>query len=424
MPKSFLGRASCLPVGTLRASVLIAALGLAGAASAAAPGSDPLPGLGTNEPAPAALLTPDLPGTDRSAVLEPVSSCAELDAVANCMDPALPGTVEKVTNVAAVDTAEAERARYRRRGGGGGWGGRRSGLPWASGASSVDSAFEAWRGRRLDVKTGFLAIRHGWAEFTQVGFVRGLTRSGARAVLGVGLVPERARGQLGACANGAFDTYIRRVGQGLVSAGADDAILRLGWEANRMGDFPWGVLGDGSSYKNCFRRWVQVLRSVPGQSFVFDFNMGARGNLPYSQDNIYPGAEYVDVIGTQRYDRCPAVRSDADWNALYDVRQGNGNPVGLGAWLAWAKAKGKRFSVPEWGVSNHHPSLHCPDNGFDNPFFIEKMYRFFRANAAVMAYESYFNGDSQAYRGAYKIFPSGRNPRAAARYRELWSRGG
>ncbi|MEK0084340.1 glycoside hydrolase family 26 protein [Benzoatithermus flavus] len=360
-------------------------------------------------------------GSEDSASLEPVASCTEFEGGAVCLDVALPGggaerlasAGETPSPAAAAPAAEKVT-----------WGGRRSGLPWMSGASSAGADFEAWRGRRLDVKTAFLAIRYGWAELTQTSFIRPIVRAGYTPVIAAGMLPESARGQFVACANGAFDDHIRKIGRSLVAMGAGNAILRLGWEANRMGDFPWGVLGDGSGYKNCFRRWVQVLRSVTGQAFTFDFNMGARGNLPYSQDNIYPGAEYVDVIGTQRYDRCPAIRSDADWQAAYDVRQETGNPVGLGAWLAWAKAKGKRFSVPEWGVSDHHPSLHCPDNGFDNPFFIQKMFEFFRANAAVMAYESYFNGGGRAFPdGVYKIFPAYNNPRAAARYQQLWSAG-
>jgi hypothetical protein len=411
-----------LRLALARASGLAATLMLAGSAAAATGGAmSPaaplgLEAVGTPGAAPAMVA---LQPSRVAARLDAIGGCAWFDGHPACLDAALPGSGERrptlVTAAAAVTSTKK---------GSKSWGGHRSGLPWASGASSVGADFEAWRGRKLDVKTAFLTVRYGWKELTQVGFMKKVVATGARPVIGVGLVPESHRGQLGQCAAGAFDSHIRKVGQGLVAAGAGDAVLRLGWEANRMADFAWGVLGDGSTYKGCFRRWVQVLRSVPGQAFTFDFNMGARGNLPYSQDNIYPGAEYVDVIGTQRYDRCPSIRSDADWDALYDDRQNTGNPVGLGAWLAWAKSKGKRFSVPEWGVSDQHPSLSCPDNGFDNPFFIEKMYRFFRANADVMAYESYFNGGGKNYpEGVYKIFPVEHNPRAAARYRQLWSAG-
>jgi hypothetical protein len=337
------------------------------------------------------------------------------------MDPALPGRAEQ--ELAALD---AEKAPEKKRSAGG-WGGKRSGLAWMSGASGAGTEFESWRGRRLDVKTGYLTVRRGWREMTQVSFVRRIVNTGARPVLGVGLVPEQNRGQLGACAAGAFDEHIRKIGRGFVAAGAEDAILRLGWEANRMGDFAWAVTRSSGPepYKGCFRRWVQVLRSVPGQRFVIDFNMGARGNLPYNQDRIYPGAEYVDVIGTQRYDRCPAIRDDGDWKELYNKRfDATRNPIGLGAWLAWAKSKGKRFSVPEWGVSDRYPGMRCPSNGFDNPFFIQKMYEFFQKNAGSMAYEAYFNGASRAFPdGVYKIYPAHTNPRAAERYRSLWSRG-
>jgi hypothetical protein len=419
MPISFPRRPISLQRTVLRGSILIAALAVVGsaAASAATTASTPL-GLDAIAPAATATAALVLPGSTSSTALQPVTSCAQLDAAGMCLDAALPGMVERPLTMAALAAPPARAKRTKR------WGRHRSGLNWMSGASSAGADFEAWRGRRLDVKTGYLATRRGWSELTQTLFVRRLVASGAIPVLGVGLVPESHRGQLGACAGGAFDNHIRKIGQGLVAVGARDAILRLGWEANRTGGFPWAAIGDGSAYKNCFRRWVQVLRSVPGQDFTFDFNMGAKGTLRFSQNNIYPGGDYVDVIGTQRFDRCPSIRNEADWDERYNERTAHGNPVGLGAWLAWAKSKGKRFSVPEWAVSDHHPGQHCPDNGFDNPFFIEKMHRFFRANADVMAYESYFNGGGRAYpEGVHKVFPAHNNPRAATRYRELWSRG-
>jgi hypothetical protein len=365
-----------------------------------------------------ALLLAGVAAVAHAAALEPAAPCARLAGGPACLDAALPGASAPAAAPVVPTPADGAPAVKVT------WGGKRSGLPWMSGASSAGAEFEAWRDRKLDVKTAFLTIRHGWEELTKTGFIRPIVAAGYVPVIAVGMLPEAARGQLGECAAGAFDEHIAKIGRGLVRQGAGNAILRLGWEANRRWDFPWGVVGDGSSYKGCFRRWVQVLRSVPGQAFTVDFNMGARGSLPYSQDQIYPGAEYVDVIGTQRYDRCPSIRTDADWELAYSKRQRNGNPIGLGTWLAYARAKGKRFSVPEWGVSDHHPSLQCPDNGFDNPFFIQKMHAFFRANAAVMAYEAYFNGGGRAFpEGVYKIHPVHHNPRAAARYRQLWSAG-
>ncbi|MEK0085984.1 hypothetical protein U1T56_22745, partial [Geminicoccaceae bacterium SYSU G07066] len=243
----FLGKRHRSFPGTLgRAAALVAFLTFAGAAAAATTGATaPLASPDPAETAPRALALPD---PQAPTALEPVGACARLDGGPACLDPALPGRrPQRPAPVLAAATSITGTSA----GSGGIWGGKRSGLPWASGASSAGADFEAWRGRKLDVKTVFLAHRYGWAELTQTSFVKWVVALGAKPVLGVGLLPASARGQLAQCANGAFDAHIRKIGQGLVKVGAGDAILRLGWEANRMGDFPWGVLGDGSSYKNC-----------------------------------------------------------------------------------------------------------------------------------------------------------------------------
>jgi hypothetical protein len=299
------------------------------------------------------------------------------------------------------------------------YGGSLSGLPWASGGTANPDGFETYRGRRLDVRTGYVTIRYGWAEMTQLGWVSNYVIPGNQPVLAVGLVPESARGQLAQCASGAFDPWIREIGQDIVAEGAGNAILRLGWEANRMGDFPWAVrvASDAGPFKGCFRRWVQVLRSVPGQSFTFDWNMGSQGDLPYHVDQIYPGNDFVDIIGTQYYDRCPPALTQADWDKRYVLKNAtNGSPYGLGRWLAYAKSKGKRLSVPEWGIGG--PTDACDRPGIDNPFFIEKMYEFFSANAGSIAYEAYFNGDMGT--GSHQLYPPNANPMSSAQYKTLW----
>jgi hypothetical protein len=299
------------------------------------------------------------------------------------------------------------------------WGGRLSGLPWSSGGTANPDGFEAYRGRRLDVRTGYATIKKGWAEVVQLAWVDQLVTPGSQPVMAVGLVPEAARGQLAQCAAGAFDAWIREVGRDLVAEKAGNAILRLGWEANRMGDFPWAVrvASDAGPFKGCFRRWVQVLRTVPGQSFTFDWNMGSQGDLPYHVDQIYPGNDFVDIIGAQYYDRCPPALTQADWDKRYVLKNAtNGSPYGLGRWLAYAKSKGKRLSVPEWGIGG--PTDACEKPGVDNPFFIEKMWQFFSANAGSIAYEAYFNGAMAT--GSHQLVPTTVNPLSSAKYRELW----
>jgi hypothetical protein len=275
----------------------------------------------------------------------------------------------------------------------------------------------------LDFRTVFIQ-RNTWSGMlVSVPGVMWHQGDGAAIVVAVGMLPESHRGQHAACARGDFDAHIRTFGQSVVNYGAPKAILRLGWEANRLNGFPWAVTGDGSDYKACFRRWVSVLRTVPGQRFVIDWNMQDKSIFPL--DQMYPGDDVVQIIGINPYDRCPPLRTEAQWNAWYNSKHKDGrNPRGIGTWLAFARQHGKKFSVPEWGIGGPLvPISKCGgESGIDNPFFIRKMFAFFQANAKDIAYEGYFNGHGAetASRGSHKLAPTIYNPLSAAAYRELW----
>ena len=77
----------------------------------------------------------------------------------------------------------------------------------------------------------------------------------------------------------------------------------------------------------------------------------------------------------------------------------------IGAWLAKARAHGKRLNVPEWGVWK---------NG-DNAAYIQRMHAFFRANAAHIGYENYYNKAK-----AHELHPGTRFSKARSAYAKLW----
>ncbi len=87
--------------------------------------------------------------------------------------------------------------------------------------------------------------------------------------------------------------------------------------------------------------------------------------------------------------------------------------MGLGEWLKAARARGKKLAVPEWGVWDTGDT-----RAADTPVYIDNMYRFFRANAADIAYENYYNCPQK-----HRLFPQTDFPQASARYRALWSAG-
>ena len=338
----------------------------------------------------------------------------------------------------------------------------RSGLAWASGATSAGKGFEEWRGNRpQDIYTMYLS-RDDWRQLVHTaGTVmrRGITLE-PRLVIGVAMLPKSHRGQLERCAAGDFDDSIRSITRALLENGGQalanrnkPVILRLGWEANLIAvGHPWRATGNGISWRDCFRRWVDILDpktdhdgrpATPprrGHRFLITWNMANRGTLPHSIENMWPGNEYVDIVASQFYSRCPPIpeNNEAVWRQRTDGRDPWGNPVGPQAWLRYARSKGKPYAVPEWGVGG--PRHVCSRPGVDSPFMVRKMFEFFRANASVVAYEVYFNGHGgspDADRGSHRIFaprpafpdPNSPgylsyvqryNPRAAAAYRELW----
>ena len=355
----------------------------------------------------------------------------------------------------------------------------KAGLPWPSAmfsqGSQVLSTFPAWRGGRdSDVDTVFFGLTD-WDHMisSAPGIKWRLQNPARRLIAAIGMLPKTNPGQLQQCADGMFDAQISALAAALLSNGAQAAftagrplLIRLGWEANNTGSiFPWRAVGNGLSWSACFRRWVDILdpkvdldgdSSTPAERqhrFIIIWNMANLGTINYSIENLWPGNDYVDIVGSQFYDRCPPLpqtledgsaadwnKWDPEWRARLYKRLAPGNPAGPGAWLAYAKSKGKPYAVPEWGVAG--PDFVCANPGIDNSYFVKKMYQFFWWHAADIAFESYFNGHgaSTDARGSHKIFapdptyPSpadsgyqsyvGRYaPSSSVMYRQLWSAG-
>jgi hypothetical protein len=170
--------------------------------------------------------------------------------------------------------------------------------------------------------------------------------------------------------------------------------------------------------------------------------MANRGTITYPIDNLWPGTQYVHIVGSQNYDRCsPLAEGDRyAFEARLDARTYSNNPAGPRAWLEYARAKGKPWAAPEWGIGGARDA--CLEPGYDNPYFVRKMYEFFWDNAASIAFEAYFNdtGGEDPALGSHKLFAPAPanpapatagyddyveryNPRAAQVYRSLWGAG-
>ena len=180
---------------------------------------------------------------------------------------------------------------------------------------SVAEDFGDWLGRPLDCVVVFGSDAN-WAAISgpwfAIGPARGpgLGRVGPRdpdrrtLVVSTALVPKdppddwRARG-----AAGEYDAHWMTYGRNLVEQGLGASIIRLGWELN--GDwYETHYVGESAEQRE---QWKDVLpphRPLDGRrgsAFEIDFNIAEGPQDSVSIEDLYPGDDYVDIIGVDVY---------------------------------------------------------------------------------------------------------------------------
>ncbi|MCK9929877.1 beta-mannanase [Frankia sp. Mgl5] len=303
--------------------------------------------------------------------------------------------------------------------------GFRSGLPWLSGiwanalmVPSVTDAFCDTRGTPCDLAHTYVA-RNSWANIVEPSFAQ-LNYAGwpGRLVISVPPFPEGQGNSLAACATGAYDSYWRTFGNTLNTTGRQNSIIRLAWEANGNW-YEWSATNP-TAYINCWRHIADAINSTATPDPLLSWTLNAH----YSQNppshnplDIYPGDQWVDIIGIDDYDHYPPSRTFADFTAQANAQGGI-------TWLYnFARSHGKLFGVGEWGVAPGSGA----NGGGDNANFISWMYDWFRARAGqgTFYYEMYFNVCTPGNVGSNLYGPLSptcihRNQAAAARYTALW----
>lgn len=230
-----------------------------------------------------------------------------------------------------------------------------------------------------------------------------------------------ARAQLQATVNGANDAAYRYCATSLVSAGFEDAVIRLGWEFDG-GWMPWSSRGNETLWAQAYRRVAGIFRSV---SAAFRFDWCGDPGYMQGQAGAYPGDDVVDIVGLDVYDK--GQFSTPAWNS---VTKSWADPVAawakVKAYLQWsldfAKSHGKQVSYPEWALDGVNGTTATSNVGGDNPTFIQGMYDWMTAlpasGAGSLAYHSYFNEDTED--GNHRINASW-FPNASARFKTLFS---
>lgn len=203
-------------------------------------------------------------------------------------------------------------------------------------------------------------------------------------------------------AAGEYDAHWRRLGERLVATGQSAAVLRGahefngGWFAHRVHP------EEAPAFTAAWRRWVTIMRAVPGQSFSFDWNPTLGNEWPLYQPEIaYPGDAYVDRIALDVYDgwynrgwahggaQPTTAERDEVWNRMLNGERG------LRFWRDFSIAHGKRMSLPEWGLRLWKEDDGLVHGGGDNAVFVQRMAALIKDPAWRIDYHAFWEDPGQ-----------------------------
>ncbi|MFE6172317.1 glycosyl hydrolase [Streptomyces sp. NPDC056464] len=183
---------------------------------------------------------------------------------------------------------------------------------------------------------GFL---DGWAEWRRAKADRMLVLNVPMMERNEQHLPDATvRELLRRAAAGAFDEHFETLAERLVDLGVPDTVIVLGWEMNGT-TYTHRCGPDPDSWKRYWRRIVDVMRSVDGQRFKFDF-APSRGMDAIAWPECYPGDDVVDIVGMDAYDQPRGLGFDEQVS----------EPYGLQHHVDFARRHGKPISYPEWGL--------------------------------------------------------------------------
>ncbi len=241
-------------------------------------------------------------------------------------------------------------------------------------------AFAEWFGRKPNQVIEFLS----WQVLSKgtTWGVRCWEKAGVQhVVFSLPMLPGDKSATLADGANGKFDALFRDYAQLLVKHGFADSVIRIGWEFNADW-YPWAAKHDPQAFIEYWRRIVKIMRAVPGAQFKFDW-CAAGGWSAFRAESVYPGDEYVDIIGLDFYNVLGKHQTNVSPQQRWEMRKNA--PHGLAWHQKFAAERGKPMSFPEWGTGVSRNA----QGGDDDPYFIEQMAAWIDAHE--VAYHNYWD---------------------------------
>lgn len=279
--------------------------------------------------------------------------------------------------------------------------------------------FGTSRGRRIDGALTFPG-RGSWAAMRDVTGVREILDAGGLVIFSIphaqaptnrdGSYTAEALGMNVRGANDGYRTEQRDLARWYTDQGLnrETCVFRLGWEY--QGDwYAWSTKNGGpQAFRDAWRNCVANFRAggLTKARFALCNNKGPSQTGHRVQD-VWPGAEYCDVIGVDQYDQWMPARNPAQW--AVEIMK---DPA-LGTNIAFARQQGVMWSVDECG--NTHGQ--GPAYGGDNPPYWDGLIGTVMAEAAEEDCAWWNTYNEKGTGGLSHDFTS--NPQSYARYKQL-----
>lgn len=171
-------------------------------------------------------------------------------------------------------------------------------------------------------------------------------------------------------ASGAYNATFVHLAGVLIAAGQAHSTLVLGWEPEQQSN-PWWVSTptQAAGYVAYWRQIVQAMRTVPGASFRFEWDVTHQNAIAPS--DLYPGNGFVDIIGSSVVDSVSGVVPTADrWATIV------AEPFGLSWFSSFAALHGKRLAITNLYMSSDTAA----GGGGDDPRFLNDLLQWASAN--------------------------------------------
>ena len=288
-------------------------------------------------------------------------------------------------------------------------------LSGASGDGVTSGDFETWRGSPVaiagtwndsyDGQTALWTIQPGkeygsWSKALDVA---------------VGAIYKDRGETWAAAASGAYDARWTTCLQGVKARRSGlPTFIRFAHEFNGSW-VPWSVLGtEAASFVAAWKRFVAIARrEFPEAKLVFCPNDGTSSSLNLDWRTCFPGATHVDVLGVDSYNQYPWVNTAADFQSKVNRVDSFGAPIGIEKHRLFAETAGLPFAVCEWSSN--------ADMG-DAPEYMRQFRGWLDVNRGTgpgkVAYEILFNVGAGFPQ--FQLYPTTKQPQAAAAYRDLW----